>query len=344
MRALVFILSFAVSMLGTPAVSSACEFVRGNVFKLLEEWSKTCNHPLCGKVYIAEASRLKPAAENCESKGWMSMREDIRTTVVAGGAVLFGEVHDNPLHHDLRSRLGLSSYASIVNEQLRGDKAAAIEAYRKENGRNYHEGDLDKFKAAVDWQNGGWQTYSYDTLLMAELKAQVPIYAGDVAKDVMKSAAERGASAVGEAGLKTLALDTPLGDKLDAAMLDELYQGHCEMMPRAELANMAFAQRLRDATLADAVLSAIKNSQSTILLAGNEHVRKDRGVPWYIAKRDPKVATLSIMQIEVEDGKTDADAYVPKDPDGRPAVDYVIFTPRAERKDPCAEFKAKKAG
>ena len=47
------------------------------------------------------------------------------------------------------------------------------------------------------------------------------------------------------------------------------------------------------------------------------------------------------MLIEVEDGKTDPEAYVPRDPDGKPAADYIIFTPRAERDDPCVKMRAK---
>ena len=45
------------------------------------------------------------------------------------------------------------------------------------------------------------------------------------------------------------------------------------------------------------------------------------------------------MMLEVEDGKIDPAAYVPRDPDGNPAVDFMIFTPRAERPDPCESLR-----
>ena len=45
------------------------------------------------------------------------------------------------------------------------------------------------------------------------------------------------------------------------------------------------------------------------------------------------------MLAEVEDGRTEPLDYVPRDPDGRPAVDVVIFTPRAERSDPCEAMR-----
>lgn len=336
MRVAAVILS-AVLAFGAPQ-ASACEYVRGNVVKLLEEWSKSCGHPLCGQVYVAQPELLKESAKGCDKPGWISLKEDVRATVVAGGAVLYGEVHDNPMHHELRSRLGLSAYASTVLEQVSADKAEALASFPF---NRYATDSLDKFKTAVDWQNGGWQTYNYDALLTAALKAQTPIYAGDPAKAAIKKIASEGAAGLAADEQSKLKLDVGLGDKADAASLDELFEGHCGTMPRESLAPMALAQRYRDAVLADTVLAAAAKHGSTVMLAGNGHVRKDRGVPWYIRQRAPEKKVLSVMLVEVEDGKTDAAAYVPKDPDGNPAADYIIFTPRAPHEDHCAALKKK---
>ena len=48
-----------------------------------------------------------------------------------------------------------------------------------------------------------------------------------------------------------------------------------------------------------------------------------------------------VLLVEVEDGRTDPADYVPRDPDGRPAADLMIFTPRAERGDPCESLRKK---
>lgn len=335
------LLSLFAALIVLTGEAGACEFIRGPVFKLLEEWTKSCGHPLCGQVYIAEPVRLKPAAEKCDHKGWMSMREDVRDTVVSGGVVLYGEMHDNPLHHELRSRLGLSNYASSVFEQLSADSAPGLEAYLKENGRKFDDTSLAKFKDAVKWDTSGWQKYKYDELLLSTLRAQKPIVAGDAGRETVKSIAKSGLAAVDGEEQKRLKLDVPLGEKFDAEILDGLYEAHCKTMPRETLSNMALAQRYRDAVLADNALAASSKYGSAVLFAGNEHVRKDRGVSWYVHQRSPEKKTLSILLLEVEEGKTDAAAYVPKDPDGKPAADYVIFTPRAEHEDHCAAMKAK---
>jgi hypothetical protein len=49
----------------------------------------------------------------------------------------------------------------------------------------------------------------------------------------------------------------------------------------------------------------------------------------------------TVLLVEVEDGQTEPADYVPRSPDGRPAADYAIFTPRAERADPCESLRKK---
>ena len=46
------------------------------------------------------------------------------------------------------------------------------------------------------------------------------------------------------------------------------------------------------------------------------------------------------LLVEVEEGKTDAQAYVERDPDGKAVMDYVVLTPRAQRTDPCEAMRA----
>ena len=84
-----------------------------------------------------------------------------------------------------------------------------------------------------------------------------------------------------------LGLDTPLSAPLAEALNWELVDSHCGAMPPQAFGGMAAAQRYRDAHLADALLGAAARHGSAILIAGNGHVRSDRGVPWYIRLRTP---------------------------------------------------------
>jgi uncharacterized iron-regulated protein len=106
-------------------------------------------------------------------------------------------------------------------------------------------------------------------------------------------------------------------------------------MPESAVPAMIVAQRYRDAAFADVMLTAAKDHGAAILIAGNGHVRTDRAVPWYLRQRAPGKNIIAVMMLEVENGQTDPAAYAPRTPDGTPAVDVIIFTPRAERPDPC---------
>jgi hypothetical protein len=87
---------------------------------------------------------------------------------------------------------------------------------------------------------------------------------------------------------------------------------------------------------------AARGSDGGVLIAGNGHVRRDRGVPFYLeGARTSRsqggvffggdVASVGIL--EVMRGKHDPAAY------SRGAFDYVWFTSRVDNVDPCEKFR-----
>lgn len=261
------------------------------------------------------------------------------TIIPAGAVELVGEVHDNAEHHKVQAAGIQGATRSVVFEQLRTDQQPAIEAFM---ALPTDSRTLDAFFKAVDWEKSGWSKYDYKPLFEAVLAAGLPIYAGDAPRDLIRKASKEGAAAIPADEQKRLGLDVPLDPILHDASLTEIEASHCGMMPKSAFGGMAFAQRVRDATLADVALKASEKHGAVTVFAGNGHVRTDRGVAWYLQARAANVPVHSTMLVEVEDGKTDPDAYVPRGPDGKPAADTIIFTPRAERGDPCEAFK--KAG
>ena len=319
----------------------ACTYARGAFLKTLDSWSTTCGHPLCGKIFAGDPEHVKKNPPPCDADVWLTLKDDLTAAVAQGGIVLVGEEHDNPKHHELRALFGLGNYASIVFEQLAADQAPALSDVMGQLKGKINEGSLETFKGAIGWNASGWAKYNYDLLLRAALFAQRPIYAGDVTRTTIMKVAKEGESALPVEERGRLKLDVSLGEKLAAQSVAEIEQAHCGAMPKEAFGGMAYAQRYRDASLADAALQAADKHGSAILFAGNGHVRSDRGVPWYVRARASEKNIVSIMLVEVEDGKTDAQSYVPRDPDGRPAVDYIIFTPKAGRGDPCEAMKKK---
>lgn len=305
------------------------------------------SHPLVGQILdVARSGKHVGVATD-----YQPLIEKLALTDL----VLLGEIHDNPDHHLLQGWAifqtallrhqitdGLPEGA-VALEQLRADQQSALDQFASEtdNSEGKIPPSVERFKNAVNWDSGGWPKAIYDPLLAEVFRARLPIYAADVTRDSIKKVAKEGAAALPADERARLKLDVPLGPKLDDDTLSEIEAAHCGMMPKDAFGGMAFAQRYRDASLADALLKAADKHGAAILIAGNGHVRTDRGVPWYIRQRAPDKKVVSVMLIEVEDGKNDPEAYVPRDPDGKPAADYIVFTPRAERADPCEGMREK---
>jgi uncharacterized iron-regulated protein len=298
------------------------------------------------QIFGRNVTTLKLFADFIESQLFVSGRG--RDQKQEFDFLLLGEDHDNPDHHWVQAEFGklLATFnakkLSTVFEQLRSDQQPALDQFFELNLKTLPQATLLEFKRLTDWEKSGWQQYNYDPLFQAAIDAKLPIYAGDVTRDAILKVAKEGESALPTEDRARLKLDVPLGPKLDDASLSEIEEAHCGTMPKEAFTGMAYAQRYRDATLADNVLKAADKHGSAILIAGNGHVRTDRGVPWYIKQRAPNAKVISIMLIEVEDGKNDPEAYVARDPDGKPAVDYIIFTPGVTgRPDPCEKMRAK---
>src|SRR3954451_5091516 len=118
----------------------------------------------------------------------------------------------------------------------------------------------------------------------------------------------------------------PPAPTLAKALERDIAESHCgEPPPPKLLAGMVEAQRARDARMA-ALLRA-----PSVLITGVGHARRDRGVPLYL----PAKEVLSIAFVEVQPGKRAAQDYF-EGFFGPGSFDYVWFTPRAERADPCA--------
>jgi len=265
--------------------------------------------------------------------------------LAANGFVLLGEIHDNDMHHTLRAAIiaGLSGNkrkVPVVFEQFTADQREVLAPFAVPSETNR---DPAAFLAAVDWDRSPWSKMAdYRPLLSAAVASGQAILPGDPGREAMKNSARSGADSIQAAERTRLGLDTPLGTALDNASLIEIEEAHCGMMPKSALGGMAFAQRFRDAHLADAVVTAAGVGGGAILIAGNGHVRTDRAVPWYLAQRAKDRPILAVMFTESEDGKSDVASLAQSGPDRQPVADWTVVTPRNTSRDPdpCAQMRA----
>jgi uncharacterized iron-regulated protein len=356
-RLAVLVVALGALSAGSAAVR-ACQPHAADIFpgvqRLAEQWSQS-GHPLAGKVWIRGQWIDEKAGSSCDHHPVFDVVADVLEVIKSGGVAVLGEVHDNPAHHKLRAEI-LSGHSwlvasaegvgrvptpGVVFEHIRTDQQPALEQFRQLSTALKPGTASDLFRL-LEWDKSGWPDQKlFEPLFSAAITARLPLRPGDLPRDVIRRAAKEGEAAVAPEDRARLKIDQPLESRLQDALLTELEESHCGMMPKSAFGNMAFAQRYRDAHLADAVLKAAEKQGSAVLLAGNGHVRTDRGVPHYLRQRAPDRKIVTVMLVEVEDGKTDPQAYVPRDPDGKPVADYIVLTPRQERPDPCEAMRAR---
>jgi len=285
-------------------------------------------HPLVGTIWDARAATRV-------------MGETVVARLEAARHRLIGEIHDNPDHHRIQAWLVGAMHrtggsGTVVFEHIRADQAGALAQFVASPAADRSTARLFDL---LDWDKSGWPPRAlFQPLFAAVLDKGLSIVPGDAARTSVRSVARQGASALDAPEQARLALAEGLPELEQAALLDELEASHCGLMPRTAFGGMALAQRYRDAHLARAMVDAAAVGP-VILIAGNGHVHAGRGVPWHLARMTPDAAIVTVALIEVMDGKTDAAAAVPKDAAGNPAADFVIFTPRVDRDDPCVAMR-----
>lgn len=267
------------------------------------------DHPLAGKIWAPEANRIVAP-------------EEALGRAMRARYVLLGEVHDNPEHHRLQ-RVVLEALAghgparALAMEQFDADHQRAIDAARAEGAGVEAIADAGRF------DRKGWDWPLYRPLVEFALGRGWPLVAANLsrarARAILNDPARSGLPAA----------DTPLREALER----DLIAGHCGERPAGKrLAGMVEAQRARDARMAQALAS--RADRGSVLVTGNGHARRDRGIPLYLSGAD----LIAIGFVEVEASKPTPQDYV----DGfatAASFDFVWFTLRAARPDPCANLK-----
>ncbi|MFM9847534.1 MAG: ChaN family lipoprotein [Hyphomicrobiaceae bacterium] len=303
-----------------------------NAFGFSWQEAGSRDHPLVGRIWsAADGSFLDPAS--------------LTATLARADFLLLGEVHDNADAHGLQGwaigrRVEAQSKFGVVFEHIRTDQQEALaklDEFDRTARRVATANDLFRF---LDWQNGGWPSETkFVGLFNAVFNPRLPIYAANPPRQQVRAVARSEEGALSPQERTRILLDATWDKPLADALYNELKGSHCGAIPESAVPAMSVAQRYRDAAFADVMLTAAKDHGAAILIAGNGHVRTDRAVPWYLRERAPGKNIIAVMMLEVEDGQADPAAYAPRAPDGKPAVDFVIFTPRAERPDPCEALR-----
>jgi uncharacterized iron-regulated protein len=282
------------------------------------------DHPLAGRVWEVGGERfVTPAMLAAELAG--------------ARYLLLGEKHDNPDHHRLQAwvlrELQARGRAPLVAfEMLHAGQAEALARHLAQR-----PGQLAGLAEAVGWPSSGWPEWSlYEPIFAVAVAARWPLATANLPPAEIRRIAAEGLAALGAERAATLGLDRPLGEAAEASLAAEIEASHCGHATPALIAGMSAAQRVRDAVMADAVLSA--GAEGAVLITGTGHARRDRGVPWYLAARGVAEGVVTVALVEVQEGVEDPRG-VAGSFEGSLPFDYLWFTPRVDDEDPCEKFR-----
>lgn len=270
-------------------------------------WQTTAvdDHPLTGRIWSVNEGRFVSP-------------EALRARLADSRVVLLGEKHDNPDHHRLHAWLldGLAGpEVPVLFEQLDHDAAEAIAG----------AADPEGLRAAAQWDRSGWPPFAlYAPKFAAVYRQKAPVKPAHPPRAEVRAAMTKPLDRYPF----ELGLNRPLPAEGEARLRREIDTSHCGHATPPLVDGMLRAQRFKDAVMAAALREAAGRDGRAVLVAGNGHVRRGVGVPFYL----PALAPVAVGVLEVTRGRTDPAELVGE------RFDYVWFTPRVDERDPCEKF------
>jgi uncharacterized iron-regulated protein len=284
------------------------------------------DHPLVGRIWDVAAGEFIDSA---------ALVERLRH----GRFVLLGEKHDNPDHHRLqawllRALIAAGRRPAVGFEMFTVDDAPAIARQLAT-----HPTDAVGLAEAVNWQRSGWPDWAmYQPIVEAALQANLPVVATNLSPATMRSLGQSGAAALDPAFAAQYGLDRPPAPDIQTATAEEIREAHCGFASEKQVNAMLLVQRARDAQMAES-LAAAGQQDGAVLIAGAGHVRRDYGIPTYLASRVPGASVISMAFLEVSQHRLEPTAYAARFRRHTFPFDYVWFTPRVDDVDPCTAFE-----
>ena len=236
--------------------------------------------------------------------------------------LLLGEQHDAPQHQQ-RQR-------EVLDALIAQRQAAALVIEMAEQGGDTRQLPTNASEAdareALVWsasEAAGWDWAVYGPLVMRAVRAGVPVWGGNLPRAQFRNT------------MQDAALDTQLTAPALQTQQNQIREGHCRLLPESQIGPMTRVQIARDRALASTAKGAMRVGQTVLLVAGNEHVRRDLGAPVHLGSQ----VKARVVLMQSGDDSTTAGTGPDTGAD-RSVADQVWQTAPVPAKDHCADFKA----
>lgn len=223
--------------------------------------------------------------------------------------LLLGEQHDAPEHQQWQRQ--------TIEQWAASGRLAAVVLEMADAGHSTQAVDKSVDESAVQqalaWNDKGWPWQAYGPVVMAAVRAGVPVLGGNLPRAQMREVMQQ-----------------PQWDShLPAAdwqrQLDAIREGHCDLLPASQLVPMARIQLAKDASMARTVQQQMQAGKTVLLIAGRGHVLRSIGIPSWLP-----AGTRSVVAI----GQAGNVAQAPE-----ANRDWVHHTPAVPAQDHCAALK-----
>ena len=168
---------------------------------------------------------------------------------------------------------------------------------------------------ALAWQDAAWPWAAYGPGVMSAVRAGVPVLGANLPRGEMA------------AHMADTSLDQRLPPAAWAAQEQAIRDGHCDLLPPAQITPMTRIQIGRDMRMAretGAALQLAKPGQLVVLISGSAHADKSLGVPRHLP------ASVRVTAVRFLAG----DAALPGE-----QFDSVLSTPPVPAQDHCAALR-----
>ncbi len=223
--------------------------------------------------------------------------------------LLLGEQHDASEHQAIQrdtvvQLAARGQLAALVMEMAEAGRAARLPPLATEA----------EVRDALRW-DAGWPWADYGPVVMAAVRAGVPVLGANLPQAQMRRA------------MQDPALDTRLPADAWATQQRQIADGHCGLLPAQQLPAMARIQVARDRSMAQVAAAAVQPGKTVLLVAGNAHVDRQLGIPQHLPAglqvKAVRMLAAASLSANADDARFDAWWLTPPLPD----------------KDHCAELR-----
>jgi len=206
--------------------------------------------------YIVVLISITPAWGQAD---WRSQVKTLPTSEL----LLLGEQHDALEHQEL-ARLSVQSLASK-------QKLSALLLEMVDDGQNTKGIPIDSTESDVrerlQWNDAGWSWSNYGPIIMQAVRQGVPVIGSNLPNSEMSKV------------MSDVSWDAQVSSAVLSAHRESMIKGHCGLLPDSQVPAMARIQVARDERMARTAEQWMYKGKTVLLLAGAEHVKKDRGIP-----------------------------------------------------------------